>query len=97
MDASREYHTKWSKSEGEGQIPRGVTYTWNLKYGTNAPICETEAKWRTKTIDWRLQGGGEVGEGRSGSFELARANYAYIERIKSKFLLCSTENYIQYL
>ena len=30
------------KSERERQIPYEITYMWNLKYGTNEPIYETE-------------------------------------------------------
>ena len=36
-------HTKWSKSERERQILYDITYIWNLKFGTNKPIYETEA------------------------------------------------------
>ena len=43
MDATRDYHTKWSKSERERQIPYDITYMWNLKYNTNEPIYETES------------------------------------------------------
>ena len=35
IDASRGYHTKWSQSEREIQIPYDITYMWNLKCGTN--------------------------------------------------------------
>ena len=42
MDATRDYYTKWSKSERERQIPYGITYMGNLKYGTNESICKTE-------------------------------------------------------
>ena len=42
MDATRDYHTKWSKSERERQTPYDITYIWKLKYDTNEPICETE-------------------------------------------------------
>ena len=42
MDATRDYHTKWSKSERERQIPYGITYMWNLKYDTNELIYEAE-------------------------------------------------------
>ena len=42
MDAPRDYHSKWSKSERERQIPYDITYMWNLKYGTNEPIYKTE-------------------------------------------------------
>ena len=31
MDATRDYHTKWSKSERERQITYDITYMWNLK------------------------------------------------------------------
>ena len=40
MDATRDYHTKWSKSER--QIPYDITYMWNLKYDINELIYETE-------------------------------------------------------
>ena len=42
MYATRDYHTKWNKSERERQIPYDITYMWNLKYGTNEIIYETE-------------------------------------------------------
>ena len=45
MDATRNYHTKWNKSE-RGQIPYDITYMWNLKYDTNKPIYETETDSR---------------------------------------------------
>ena len=47
MDITRDYHTKWSKSDIERQIMYGVTYMWNLKYGTNKPIYKTEADSQT--------------------------------------------------
>ena len=31
MDATRDYHTKWKKSDRERQIPYDITYIWNLK------------------------------------------------------------------
>ena len=34
MDGPRDYHTKWSKSGRERQIPYDITYMWNLKYDT---------------------------------------------------------------
>ena len=39
MDATRDYHNKWSKSER--QILYDITYMWNLKYVTNEPIYKT--------------------------------------------------------
>ena len=50
MVATRDSHSKWSKSEREKQIPYDITYIWNLKYGTDEPIYKTETdikKWRT--------------------------------------------------
>ena len=31
MDATRDYHAKWSKSERERQILYDITYMWNIK------------------------------------------------------------------
>ena len=47
MDATRDYHTKWSKSERERQIPYNITYMWKLKYYTNEPIYKTETDSQT--------------------------------------------------
>ena len=44
MDGPRDYHTNWSKSERERQIPCDKTYKWNLKYDTNEPTYETETE-----------------------------------------------------
>ena len=42
MDATRDYHTKLSKSERERQIPYDITYMWNLKYDTKQHIYKTK-------------------------------------------------------
>ena len=42
MDATRDYHTKWSKSERERRIPYDITCMWNLKYDINEPMYKTE-------------------------------------------------------
>ena len=47
MDATRDYLTKWSKSERERQIPYDITYMWNLKYDTTEPIYKTETDSKT--------------------------------------------------
>ena len=44
MGGPRDYHTKWSKSERERQIPYNITYMWNLKYDTNKLIYETKTR-----------------------------------------------------
>ena len=42
MDATIDYHAKWSKSEREKQIPYDITYTWNLKHDTGTSLV---AQW----------------------------------------------------
>ena len=37
-----DYHTKWSKSEKEKQIPYDITYMLNLKYDINELIYGRE-------------------------------------------------------
>ena len=41
-DGSRDYHTKWSKSDRERQILHNIACMWNLKYDTNELIYKTE-------------------------------------------------------
>ena len=38
IDAPRDYHTKWSKSDKDRQISYDVTYMWNLQYDKNERI-----------------------------------------------------------
>ena len=47
MDATRDYHTKWSRLEGERQIPYDIIYMWHLKYGTDEHICKAETDSQT--------------------------------------------------
>ena len=48
MDATRDDHTKWSKSGRERQIPYDTTYMWNLKKNnTNELIYKTETDSQT--------------------------------------------------
>ena len=44
VDGFRAYHTKWSKSERESQIPYNITYMWNFKYDLNEIIYETKSE-----------------------------------------------------
>ena len=48
MNGPRDYHTKHNKPERERQIPYDITYMWNLKYGTDELIYETEANSQTE-------------------------------------------------
>ena len=74
MDRTRDFHAKWNKSERGRQIPY-ITYMWNLKYGTDAPIYMTETDSQTWRTDlWLPRGWGE-GVGWTGSLGLVDANY----------------------
>ena len=42
LDAIRDNCTV-SQSGREGHIPRGISYTWNLEFGTNEPVYRTGA------------------------------------------------------
>ena len=43
MGGSRECHTKWSKSDREGEISYNIPYLWNLRRNyTNEPSYEAE-------------------------------------------------------
>ena len=47
MDATRDYHTKWSKSDRVRQISYDMTSVWNLKYDTNELIYKSETDSQT--------------------------------------------------
>ena len=68
MDATRDDHTKWSKSDRERQIPYDITYMWNLKYDTNEPIYEIETESQTYRADLWLPRGRPFGEGWGGGW-----------------------------
>ena len=53
MEESRDYQTKWNKSDKERQISYDMAYIWNLKYGINEHIYETKTDTLTlKTNLW---------------------------------------------
>ena len=81
-------------SERERQIPHDITYMLNLKYVKNEPIYKTETD--STDMDNRLV----VADGGSGmdwEFGVSRCDVLLIEWIKTKVILYSTWNYIQYL
>ena len=69
---------------------------WNLKYGANEPIYETETDSQTQRTDLWLPrgegGGGKNGLGVWGQ----QMKLLDIEWINNKVLLYSTGDYIQY-
>ena len=95
MDATRDYHSKWSKSQRERQIPYDVIYVWSPKYSTKEPIYKTETDLqREQTCGGQRMGGGR---GKEQEFRISRYKLLYIERINNKVVLYSTGNDIQYL
>ena len=96
MDESRDYHTKWSKSDRERQIPCDVTDMWNLKYSTNQHTYKTEQTHRY--IENRLVFAKEHERlGREGSrVGNSRGKLLYTGWINNKVLLYSIGNYIQH-
>ena len=74
-DATRDFHPMWSKSEREGQIPYGISYAWNLKYGTNEPIYTTEMVSQTWRTDLWLTRGRGMWVGSTAILGLVDANY----------------------
>ena len=93
MDATRDYHTKWRKSERERQTSYDATYMWTLKYDTNEPIHETETNHGHREQAGSCQGRG-LGR-KEWSAGVSRYKLLYIGWI-NKVLLHSTENCIQY-
>ena len=57
IDATRDSHTKGSKSERASKVPYVITYMWNLNYSTDEPIYRTETVSQTwRTVLWLLRG-----------------------------------------
>ena len=82
------------KSEREGQIPYDITYVWDVKYGTNEPIYQTETDSQTWRTDLRLPKG-TGGEWDGLGVWVRRYKLLHLEWINNQVLLYSTENYIQ--
>ena len=68
MDATRDSHTKRSKSERGKKIPHDITYMWNLKYITNDPVYKIETDHGQGEQICGAKGGG--GGSRMESLEL---------------------------
>ena len=62
MDGPRGYHTKWSKSDREGQILYDITYMWNLKNNNKRIYLQNRnrLRYREQTYGYqRGKGGGD--------------------------------------
>ena len=89
------YHTTWSQSEREQQIPYDIPYMWNLKYDAHEPIYEIETDSQTQRTGWWLPSGRQHKGGMNWEFGVSRCQLVYIGWI-NKVLLYSTEHYSQY-
>ena len=67
MDATRNYHTKWSKSERERQIPYDITYMWSLKLAQMNLFTKQKQIHRHRAQTCGCQGGRGEGVGWTGS------------------------------
>ena len=47
MDGPRDYHTKWNKSERQGEILYDIIYVRNLKMSTNESTYKIETDSQT--------------------------------------------------
>ena len=73
--------------------PYYITYKWNLKYGTNEPILDSQTQtWRTDL--WWLRAGRS---GMDWEFGASRCKLLHLEWISNEVLLYSAGNYIQVL
>ena len=62
LDGSRDYRTKWSKSDRERQIPYDIPYIWSLQYDTNEFTCKVEIDSQTQKTTLQLSKRKEVEE-----------------------------------
>ena len=74
MDATRDSHTKWRKSERERQIPYDIMYVQNLKYGTNLNLSAEQKQTNMENRLVIAKGEGK-GEGWTGSLGSVDAKY----------------------
>ena len=63
MGATIDYHTKWSKSDRERQIPYDITYIRKQKCDTNEPIYKTETDSQICKTDFWLPRVKSLGRG----------------------------------
>ena len=94
MDGPRDCHTKWRKSDREGEILYDIPYMWNLKRNDTGEL--TEQKQIHKLREWtKVVGEGERGEGIVREFGMDMHTLLYLKWITSKSLLYSIGNSAQ--
>ena len=96
LDATRDYHTKWSKSERERKISYDITYMLNLNYDTIECYLQNGNKLTDTENRCMVAKGIGRGEERDWELLIGRCKLLHLEWMKNKILMCSTGNYIQY-
>ena len=85
------------KSDRERQIPYNITYTWNLKYGTNEHIYKTETDTDIENIlVVAKEEGGGGGSGMDWESVVSRYKVLHLECMGNEVLPYSTGNCVQY-
>ena len=85
MDGTGDSHTEWSKSERERLIPYGITYIWNLIYGTNELFHRKENHGLVEQTCSCQEGGS--GSGVDREFGVNRCKLLPLEWISNEILL----------
>ena len=62
MDGPREYHTEWSKSDGEVGLSYDISYMWNLKRNDTSELTKQVETYRLRKWNYDRQGKGIVRE-----------------------------------
>ena len=95
--ATRDYHSKWSKSEKERQRPYDTTYVksqtwhkWTYVQNRNRHIAI-----KNRLVVAKGEEGGNGIDGREVEVAVSRCKLLKLEWINNKVLLYSTGNYIQ--
>ena len=88
MDVARDSQTKLGKPERKIQIPYDITYSWNLKYGTDDPLYKKKQS-TPRRADLYSQGKGG-GSGMDGQFGAFKCKLLFLEWVGNGGLLYST-------
>ena len=92
MEATRDYHTKWSQSKGETNTIWHHLYV-PLKYDRNKPIHETETRKQTRLVVAKVEG---VGRGMKWEAGVSRCKLLDIEWRNSRSYCLAQRTIIQY-
>ena len=78
-------------------MPYGITYMWNIKYGTNEPYIQNTNRLTDIEIRHVVAKRDGGGSGMCRESGIGRCQLLHLEWISNEELLYSTVNYIQSL